>query len=341
MSKNFKVPIRNVFYLLSYAHDLPEMVKSLNEVEDNLLTFDFLVEQFNLEVQALLHKGLVKNYVSSVQETSNLSGRLLLDESMPHIVRKKPIVVCEKDEYSEDILLNQVMKATLERIHWNPKVNEKNQRTSFHLWEELYPVSSIVLTKEIFLRMNFHRHNMHYKRMIQIAYLLFELQLLSHKSGQWNLFRAEIDDQALNTIFEKFLFHFYRLEQREFRVHRERLDWHLEGNKSYLPSMLTDVSLTHRKDSKKIVIDAKFYKNMFQIYRGKTSFHSGNMYQLFTYLQHQPKEIENVRGILVYPYNGINMNEKYHWDERMTMEIMTIDLGAKWDKIKESLLQLL
>ena len=48
--------------------------------------------------------------------------------------------------------------------------------------------------------------------MIQIAYLLFELQLLSHKSGEWNLFRAEIDDQALNTIFEKFLFHFYRLE---------------------------------------------------------------------------------------------------------------------------------
>ena len=65
------------------------------------------------------------------------------------------------------------------------------------------------------------------------------------------------------------------------------------------------------------------------------------MYQLFTYLQHQPKEIENVRGILVYPYNGINMNEKYHWDDRITMEIMTIDLGAKWDKIKESLLQLL
>ena len=157
MSNNFKVPIRNVFYLLSYAHDSPEMVKSLNEVEDNLLTFDFLVEQFNLEVQALLDKGLVKNYVSSVQETSNLSGRLLLDESMPHIVRKKPIVVsCEKkDDILKDILLNQVMKATLERIHWNPKVNEKNQRTSFHLWEELYPVSSIVLTKEIFLRMNF------------------------------------------------------------------------------------------------------------------------------------------------------------------------------------------
>ncbi|MEI3605034.1 hypothetical protein SPD48_04975 [Pseudogracilibacillus sp. SE30717A] len=341
MSNSFKVPIRNVFYLLSYANDLPEMVKSLNQVEDDLLTFDFLVEQFNREVQSILHKGLVRNYVSSIQETSNLSGRLLLSESMPYIMRRKPIVVCEKNEYSEDVLLNQIMKATLERIQWNNKVNEKNKRTSFHLREELYPVSECVLTKEIFLRMKFHRHNMYYKRMIHIAYLLFELDLLSHQSGEWSLFNAEIDDQALNTIFEKFLFNFYRLEQREYWIQSERLGWNLKGNRAYLPGMLTDVSLTYRVEAKKIVIDAKYYKHMFQVYRDKTSFHSANMYQLFTYLQHQPMKFECVRGILIYPYNGVEVNEIYHWDERMTMEVMTIDLGAKWVTIKETLLQLL
>src|SRR5690625_1872561 len=309
MTDTFKVPIRNLFYLLSYANDLPEMVKSLNQVEDDLLTFDFLVEQFNREVQTLLHRGLVKNYVSTVEETGTLNGRLLMTESMPHIIRRKPVVVCEKDVYSEDILLNQIMKATLESIHWNVDVTEKNRRMSFHLSEELYPVSTIVLSKELFSQINFHRHNMHYKRMIQIAYLLFELKLLSHKRGDWSLFTAEMDERTLNAIFEKFLFHFYRLEQQNYRVHSERMKWNLEGNKAYLPGMLTDVSLTHRRELKKIIIDAKFYKNMFQVYRDKQSFHSGNMYQMFAYVQHKSEQIEKLRGVWIYTYNDVAIQE--------------------------------
>lgn len=121
----------------------------------------------------------------------------------------------------------------------------------------------------------------------------------------------------------------------------EKMEWHLSGNgnKALLPSMLTDVSLTHKREQKKIIIDAKFYKDMFQANYGKQSFHSGNMYQMFTYLSHQPRELEQLCGILIYPFNGKEIHEVYRWDERTTIEIMTVDLGAKWRDIYRELMQ--
>ena len=114
-----------------------------------------------------------------------------------------------------------------------------------------------LLTKEMFSRSHFHRHTVHYKRMIHIARLLHELTLLSHKQGNWSLFSAEINETSMNQLFEKFLFHFYRIEQKDYQVKVEQMQWKLDGNTALLPSMRTDISLIHKREPKKIVMDAK------------------------------------------------------------------------------------
>jgi len=340
METTFKVPIRNLFCLLSYVNQMPELIESLNDVDEDLITYDFIAKQFLNEVHALNRRGLLKNYVIRTEATSRLGGRLMMNDSMPYLIARKPIVVCEKDEYSENILLNQVMKSTLKAITGNRYVKEETRKRSFMYMELMPEVDSSMLTKDIFSRLNFGRHNVHYKRMTHIARLLHELTLLSHKHGNWSLFSAEVDDKSLNQIYEKFLFHFYKIEQKEYLVSTDVLQWNLEGNQSYLPSMRTDVSLTHKNGLKKLVIDAKYYKNVFQEFHGKSSFHSHNMYQMFAYLQHQPKEM-TVRGILIYPFNGEEVNETYRWDERITMEVITVDLNASWREIYGKLLSIL
>ena len=172
--------------------------------------------------------------------------------------------------------------------------------------------------------------------MIHLAHLLYELRLLSHQSGEWTLFSAHINETELNLLFEKFLFNFFRIEQDEYRVHGERMRWGLEGNDEYLPRMETDVSLTHKRKCKKIIIDAKFYKQMFQMNYDKLSFHSHHMYQMFTYLQHQPEDLE-VRGILIYPENGYEIKEIYRFNERMSFEVATVNLEASWLEIEREL----
>lgn len=340
MATSFKVPIRNLFCLLSYVNEMPELIHSMSDVDEDLITYDFIAKQFLQEVNRLFRRGLIKDYVEKQEATSQLGGRVMMNESLHYLVSKQPILVCVKDEYTTNILLNQIMKSTLQAIASNYYIKEETRRQSFMHQELLPEVDIVPLSKEMFHRIYLTRHNLHYRRMIHIARLLHEFTLLTHKSGDWSLFTAEVDDQSLNQIFEKFLFHFYRIEQKDYRVSSEGLRWNLEGNQEFLPSMRTDVSLENRNSLEKIVIDAKFYKHIFQENYGKSSFHSHNMYQLFTYLMHQPKEM-NVRGILIYPYNGVEVDESYRWDDRMTIEIMTLNLDDSWKNIYVKLLGVL
>ncbi len=336
MSELFKVPIRNLFVLLSYADNMPELVNSLNGVDEDIITYDFICKQFLKEVELVNRRGLVKDYVSQTEPTNRLAGRMIMEESIPYIIAKKPLVVCEKDEYTANILLNQLIKSTLRAITVNRYVKKDTKSRSFNHMELMSEVNAPPLTKASFAKIHFGRHNMHYKRVLQIARLLHEMTLLSHKNGNWSLFSAELDDRALNSLFEKFLFNFYKLEQQDYQVKVEGMQWKLEGDKTYLPGMRTDVSLIHRKKPEKIIIDAKFYKDIFQVHHEKSSFRSNHMYQLFTYLMHQPQEMD-LRGILIYPLNGTGVNEKYKWNERMTVEIMSLDLDGTWQEIYQKL----
>ncbi|OCA86004.1 hypothetical protein A8F94_14255 [Bacillus sp. FJAT-27225] len=336
MEEIFKVPIRNLFCLLSYANDMPELIKSMNAIDEEMITYDFIAAQFLKEAEELIQHRMVRNYVSRVAPTKNLSGRMLMDQSMPYIIAKKPVVVCEKDYYSPDILSNQIMKSTLKAISLNRLINQEIRKQSFVLMEAMAETETPALTMGIFNRVQFGRHTIHYKRMIHIARLLHEFVLLSHKQGNWTLFTAELDEKSLNQLFEKFLFNFYRIEQREYRISSEIMQWRLIGNPALLPSMKTDVSLTHKTGNEKIVIDAKFYKNIFQENYGKSTFHSHNMYQLYTYLMHQPSNLK-VKGVLIYPYNGKEVNEVFQWDERIQMQVVTINLDETWGNIYENL----
>ncbi|MFJ7827891.1 McrC family protein [Psychrobacillus sp. NPDC096623] len=339
MEQTFKVPIRNLFCLLSYVNEMPEFVDSLNDVDEDLITYDFLAKRFLAEVDSLNRRGLLRSYVTREEHTNRLGGKILINESLGYLMARKPLMVCEKDEYSPDILFNQMMKATLVMLSKNRYIKDETRRRSFQLIEYLVDVDEVALTKEVFSKSHFHRHTVHYKRMIHIARLLHELTLLSHKQGNWSLFSAQLNETSMNQLFEKFLFHFYSIEQKEYRVKVEQMQWKLEGNTALLPSMRTDISLIHKREPKKIVMDAKFYKNVFQEFHGKASLHSHNMYQLFTYLMHQSEDID-VQGVLIYPYNGVDVDETYQWNERVTMKVMTVNLDESWKRIYERLIGL-
>lgn len=340
MEELFKVPIRNLFVLLSYADNMPELVNSMNAVDEDLITYDFICKQFLKEVEKVNRRGLVKDYVVIAKPTNRLAGRMVMEESMPYIISQKPIVVCEKDEYTANIWLNQLIKSTLKSITLNRYVKQETKAHSFKYMELMPEVEAQPLTKSSFSKMTFGRHNLHYKRVLQIALLLYEMTLLSHKNGNWSLFSAQLDERSLNGIFEKFLLNFYKIEQNDYKVKGEGMQWKLEGNKALLPGMRTDISLIHKTRHEKIIIDAKFYKNVFQVHHEKSSFRSDNMYQLFTYLMHQEPEL-NLRGVLIYPFNGNAVDEKYVWNERVTMEIMTLDLDGPWKDIYHKLKQVI
>src|SRR5699024_6045770 len=152
-----------------------------------------------------------------------ISGKMLIDESLPFIVQRRPVVVCEKDYYSNNILFNKILRTTLKTLYQNPHVAERTRKECFILWEQFEEVDNIELTKRLFNRIYYSRINIHYKPMIHLARLLHELRILSHKKGDWSLFSVQLSETEMNQLFENFLFHFYRIEQKEYKVRSERM----------------------------------------------------------------------------------------------------------------------
>ena len=63
--------------------------------------------------------------------------------------------------------------------------------------------------------------------------------------------------------------------------------------------MQTDIFL--RLKEKVLILDAKYYGRTMQEHFDKYTLHSGNMYQIFTYVKNQDKDnTGNVAGILLY-----------------------------------------
>lgn len=339
MTLSFKVPIKNLFYMLSYAKTMPDLRESMLRVEDDLINYDFLVKLYLKEVAFILHRSMTREYVAEVSETATPSGRILFNESIPHMMWRRPSLVCEKDEYTENILLNQVIKTSLINIYQNENISTNLRREGFLLTDKIFSVKTIALTEEIFNSIHFNRHNYYYKKVINLAHLLFTLQLMSHKKGGWTLDRAELSDQELSKIFEEFLYNFYDEESSLYRTKNKGLTWNLKGDDQYLPGMLTDVPLVHRREKKTIIIDAKFYEDIFQWNYGKASFRSNHLYQMFAYINHQAED-HFVRGILIYPYNGQRVKEQFLYKDNRTIEVQTLDLSASWGEIKENLLSI-
>ena len=115
--------------------------------------------------------------------------------------------------------------------------------------------------------------------------------------------------------------------------------------------MQTDIVLYHK--GKKLIIDAKYYKNMYQKNKlyNKETFKSNHLYQIFTYVKNEDKEEQgNVYGMLLYvktmqndkiwvPYNFYNnqvivaifdMSKDFEYVKRQLDDI------AKWFKSLES-----
>ena len=108
-----------------------------------------------------------------------------------------------------------------------------------------------------------------------------------------------------------------------------------------LPNMQTDISLT--STSRKIIIDAKYYKEALQKYYDKKSIRSAHLYQIFAYLmniEHLVKDDVICEGILLYPTVESELDySRTIKGHRITVK--TINLNQEWKCIHDNLLNII
>lgn len=291
-----------------------------------------------------LKRGLGKEYIPQTEPLSSLRGKIDIAESIKtqSILRKQ--LVYTYDDFTVNSYMNRILKSTMELLIRSDisKARKKELRKLLVFFGDVEPLN----VYDINWRIQYNRNNQSYRMLISICYLVVKGLLQSNTAGSTKL-TDFLDEQRMCRLYEKFILEYYRKEHPEIKASASQIPWQLDDNfSSMLPVMQTDIMLS--KGNTVLIIDAKYYGHTTQSQYGVHSLHSGNLYQVFTYVKNKDAEFGDephvVSGMLLYAQTDetVQPNHVYHMSgNQITVRTLNLNLpfkkiAAQLDEIVES-----
>lgn len=348
------IPIKNLYYLLCYAWELADQRDKIKVNAADCSTYpDLFAKLLVTGCSVLFKRGLHHEYVMHQESIVGIKGKWNISESIQSSSYRLGQMDCSFDEFSDDILVNQIIYASLRRLLGYKALNEKVRTEVLRIYHRFPKVSDIELTASIFQSVVITKDNRFYSLLIHICQIIFEALLPNeNEDGQFHF--VDFSQQHMERIFENFLFNFYKRECYEEYpvVERSRIQFQLqtiEGSAAVLPTMLTDVTLINPAAEKKIIIDAKYYMETL-VAKYTESEHekvrTAHMFQIMAYIRNQEDAkvpyTMNANGILVYPQTGkeLNYTGKYTGTNHH-FRFCTVDLNKDWWEIDKRLREII
>lgn len=249
-------------------------------------------------------------------------------------------MTCEYDELSENNLLNQILKTTVMLLLRHVRVD---QAYKSDLKKEMLFFSNIDTVDPGTIHwsaIRFQRNNNTYRMLISLCQLILEGMLLTSDSGEYRL-ASFIDEQRMNRLYEKFILEYYAKECPQVTATASQIPWALDdGIGTMLPVMQSDIMLT--RGNEVLIIDAKYYTHTTQAQYDVHTLHSGNLYQIFTYVKNKAAEFGNephqVSGMLLYAATdeAIQPDNRYRMSGNQ-ISVKTLDLNKNFSEISAQL----
>ena len=192
-------------------------------------------------------------------------------------------------------------------------------------------------------KIQYNRNNQTYRMLISICYLVVKGLLQTNTDGTTRLMDF-LDEQRMCRLYEKFILEYYRKEFPELSASASQIPWALDdGIGEMLPVMQTDIMLT--SGSKVLIIDAKYYSHTTQSQYYVRTLHSGNLYQIFTYVKNKEAELADttheVSGMLLYAQTdeSVQPSNTYRMSGNK-ISVRTLDLDCDFEDIANQLNQI-
>jgi len=332
------IPIKNIYYLLSYAWNKLEESKLVDvSAEDESDLLNLLGRVLLNGIKTLLKRGIDKQYLTKNEIYQGIKGKVNITDSLRKNLFPKGLSICEFDELSANILPNQILKTTLQNLTQIPSLSPTLKQEIRTIIYRLHDVDEIVLTDTIFHQVQINRNNLFYAFLLNISELTYKNLLINEETGNFQFKDFLRDERQMARLFEEFIRNFYKIEVPEATVFREDLHWKMAGEThQFLPKMQTDISI--KINDRKLIIDAKYYKETLQKYYDSEKIHSQHLYQLFAYVKNQENEL--AEGILIYPTVQKSLSLAYT-HEGHTIRIETLNLNQDWRAVKADLLRII
>lgn len=250
------------------------------------------------------------------------------------------MVTCEYDELSENNLLNQILKTTVMLLLRHAKVSQAHKSD---LKKEMLFFSNVDTIDPTSIRwssIRFQRNNNTYRMLISICQLILEGMLLTTDSGEYKL-ASFVDAQRMERLYEKFILEYYAKECPYVKARASQIPWALDdGIGTMLPVMQSDIML--QRGNNVLIIDAKYYTHATQSQFDVHTLHSGNLYQIFTYVKNKDTEFgdkpHTVSGMLLYAATDetIQPDNSYQMSGNK-ISVKTLDLNRDFSEIATQL----
>lgn len=139
--------------------------------------------------------------------------------------------------------------------------------------------------------------------LMNICYFVLDGMIQTTEKGSYQM--AAFSDDHMARLYEKFVLEYYKRHHSYLSEARAaQVKWNLDADTDesmirFLPVMQTDIFL--RLKEQILIIDTKYYGKTMQVQFDKATLHSGNVYQIFTYVKNQDTAGSgNVSGLLLY-----------------------------------------
>ena len=356
------IPIQNIYYILCYAWGMGEMRGKVNVgVERCDSIANLLVHVLLNATDDLLKRGLSQGYTVYGTEMDGIKGKINIGETLKLGRYRQGRMYCNYDELSSDILVNQIIYSTLRDALHIRSLSEQNECRLLTTIRRMPQMKRIPLSDSVFKSVRLYRNNTYYQFAVNICRLLHQ-SLLPNESlaGKWDFTDLLDDERAMNRIFEKFLMNFYKQECNEEYpdVGRSHIRFQLTPfgmtfakgtDEAYrlLPTMETDVTLYNPRTKKKIILDAKYYKEtLVSRYGEGGKIRREHLSQILTYVMNQENDAtphtKDTKGILVYPTIDTELDVSYVYkDTNHVIRVSTVNLNQDWQMIEQRLKEII
>ena len=329
--------IKNIYYMLTYAFQVlnQESYKSIS-VEFFLNTAEMFTAILCKGIESQLKRYLNRDYIIKTEALSSLRGNIRVTESINQMSFLNKKLVCSFDEFSNDSYMNRILKSTMHLL-LKADISIEQKKSLKSLLPYFDEVRKIDIYR-INWKFHFNQNNQTYRMLMGICYLTIKGLLQTQDNGKIKLMDF-IDEQRLCRLYEKFILGYYQKHFSHLNPRTNYIEWDAQGETEYLPAMKTDITLEDKSQKKVLIIDTKYYGRTMQNQFGKNSYHSGNIYQIHSYVNNKKATyVGKVSGLLLYAKTDeeVTPNQKFTISGNQ-FAVQTLDLNVDFSDIEKQL----
>lgn len=333
------IPIQNIYYMLSYAFQiLAEQGYKNIATEKFENTAELMAAILAKGISLQIKRGLGKEYIQKTEALSSLRGRIDIAGSVKTQTMLKKQLICGYDDFSVNTTMNRIIRSTVDLL-LRSDISKNRKKELKKLMVYFGDVEQIDL-HTVNWNIRYNRNNQTYHMLISVCWMVVKGLLHTNSEGSTRLMDF-LDEQRMCRLYEKFILEYYRREFPQITANAAQIPWQLDdGIGMMLPVMQSDIMLTYKE--KILIIDAKYYSHTTQTQYGTKKLHSGNLYQIFTYVKNKEYELADcpheVSGMLLYAKTDeeIIPNNQYLMSGNK-ISVRTLDLDCDFTEIAAQL----